>query len=303
MWQQLVQGLGKTRDRLMRIAGLVRGFQGPSEDFFVSLEETLLGADMGVSVTERLVSLARQLAEEQRITDGDSLLRALKGELVSVLGPAEPLKLEGPGPHVILVVGVNGSGKTTTVAKLAHYLKNSGYSVMLVASDTFRAAGIEQLEIWARRVGAEVVKHRQGADPSAVAFDGVTAARSRGRDVVVVDTAGRLQTKKNLMEELKKLRRVVEREEPGSVKEVLLTIDATVGQNGISQARAFAEAAGVTGIVLTKLDGTAKGGIVVAVKESLGIPVKFVGLGEGLDDLVPFEPVAFVEALFSGWSG
>lgn len=287
----------------MRIAGLVRGFQGPSEDFFVSLEETLLGADMGVSVTERLVSLARQLAEEQRITDGDSLLRALKGELVSVLGPAEPLKLEGPGPHVILVVGVNGSGKTTTVAKLAHYLKNSGYSVMLVASDTFRAAGIEQLEIWARRVGAEVVKHRQGADPSAVAFDGVTAARSRGRDVVVVDTAGRLQTKKNLMEELKKLRRVVEREEPGSVKEVLLTIDATVGQNGISQARAFAEAAGVTGIVLTKLDGTAKGGIVVAVKESLGIPVKFVGLGEGLDDLVPFEPVAFVEALFSGWSG
>lgn len=287
----------------MRIAGLVRGFQGPSEDFFVSLEETLLGADMGVPVTERLVSLARQLAEEQRITDGDSLLRALKGELVSVLGPAEPLKLEGPGPHVILVVGVNGSGKTTTVAKLAHYLKNSGYSVMLVASDTFRAAGIEQLEIWARRVGAEVVKHRQGADPSAVAFDGVTAARSRGRDVVVVDTAGRLQTKKNLMEELKKLRRVVEREEPGSVKEVLLTIDATVGQNGISQARAFAEAAGVTGIVLTKLDGTAKGGIVVAVKESLGIPVKFVGLGEGLDDLVPFEPVAFVEALFSGWSG
>lgn len=273
-------------------ASLSRLFKGAalSEQEWEELEEVLLRADVGVAATQRIVGAMRA----RNVTDGMS---ALREELIAALGhPDRSLKSRPSGTTVWLVTGVNGVGKTTTIGKLAAQLRDEGRSVVLAAADTFRAAADTQLEVWAERSGADIVKHAPGADPAAVVFDGIAAARARSRDVLIVDTAGRLQTKKNLMEELGKIRRILDRE-TGAPDEVLLVLDATTGQNGVAQARAFAEVAGITGVVLTKLDGTAKGGIVIAVQQELGIPVKLVGLGEGVGDLASFEPDGFVDDL------
>jgi fused signal recognition particle receptor len=297
------------RERLGRSrAALSRGMSGllargaDDDDAWEELEEALLSADVGVATTTELVERLRTRARAERAA-GPALRELLRAELLDAVGtPDRSLALdlleEHQRPGIVLVVGVNGTGKTTTVGKLALALAEEGKQPVLAAADTFRAAATEQLVIWADRVGAPVVRHQQGADPAAVAFDGLASARARGADVLLVDTAGRLHTKTNLMEELRKLRRVLERE-GGQVREVLLVLDATTGQNGLAQARQFTDAVGVTGVVLTKLDGTAKGGIVIAVQRDLGIPVKLVGLGEGLHDLAPFDPDAFVDALLS----
>jgi fused signal recognition particle receptor len=294
--------LGRSRVALSRgMSGLLaRG--ADDDEAWEELEEALLSADVGVATTTELVERLRTRARAERAA-GPALRELLRAELLDAVGtPDRSLALdlleEHQRPGIVLVVGVNGTGKTTTVGKLALALAEEGKQPVLAAADTFRAAATEQLAIWADRVGAPVVRHQQGADPAAVAFDALASARARGADVLLVDTAGRLHTKTNLMEELRKLRRVLERE-GGQVREVLLVLDATTGQNGLAQARQFTDAVGVTGVVLTKLDGTAKGGIVIAVQRDLGIPVKLVGLGEGAHDLAPFDPDAFVDALLS----
>jgi fused signal recognition particle receptor len=294
--------LGRSRAALSRgMAGLLaRG--ADDDEAWDELEEALLSADVGVATTTELVERLRTRARAERAS-GPALRELLRAELREAVGAGDRslalnLLEERQRPGIVLVVGVNGTGKTTTVGKLALALAEEGKQPVLAAADTFRAAATEQLAIWADRVGAPVVRHQQGADPAAVAFDGLASARARGADVLLIDTAGRLHTKTNLMEELRKLRRVLERE-GGQVREVLLVLDATTGQNGLAQARQFTDAVGVTGIVLTKLDGTAKGGIVIAVQRDLGIPVKLVGLGEGPRDLAPFDPDAFVDALLS----
>jgi fused signal recognition particle receptor len=294
--------LGRSRAALSRgVSGLLaRG--ADDDEAWEELEEALLAADVGVATSTELVERLRTRARAERAS-GPALRELLRAELLAAVGtPDRSLALdlltEDQRPGIVLVVGVNGTGKTTTVGKLALALAEEGKQPVLAAADTFRAAATEQLTIWADRVGAPVVRHQQGADPAAVAFDGLASARARGADVLLIDTAGRLHTKTNLMEELRKLRRVLERE-GGQVREVLLVLDATTGQNGLAQARQFTDAVGVTGVVLTKLDGTAKGGIVIAVQRDLGIPVKLVGLGEGPHDLAPFDPDAFVDALLS----
>jgi fused signal recognition particle receptor len=294
--------LGRSRAALSRgMAGLLtRG--ADDDEAWEELEEALLAADVGVATSSELVERLRTRARAERAS-GPELRELLRAELRDAVGSGDrslalDLLEDHQRPGIVLVVGVNGTGKTTTVGKLALALAEEGKQPMLAAADTFRAAATEQLAIWGDRVGAPVVRHQQGADPAAVAFDGLASARARGADVLLVDTAGRLHTKTNLMEELRKLRRVLERE-GGQVREVLLVLDATTGQNGLAQARQFTEAVGVTGVVLTKLDGTAKGGIVIAVQRDLGIPVKLVGLGEGPHDLAPFDPDAFVDALLS----
>jgi len=294
--------LGRSRAALSRgLSGLLA--RGADDDAaWDELEEALLSADVGVATATELVERLRTRARAERAT-GPELRELLRAELLEAVGSSDrslalDLLEEHQRPGIVLVVGVNGTGKTTTVGKLALALAEEGKQPVLVAADTFRAAATEQLVIWGDRVGAPVVRHQQGADPAAVAFDGLASARARGADVLLVDTAGRLHTKTNLMEELRKLRRVLERE-GGQVREVLLVLDATTGQNGLAQARQFTDAVGVTGVVLTKLDGTAKGGIVIAVQRDLGIPVKLVGLGEGAHDLAPFDPDAFVDALLS----
>jgi fused signal recognition particle receptor len=294
--------LGRSRAALSHgMAGLLaRG--ADDDEAWDELEEALLSADVGVATATELVERLRTRARAERAS-GPALRELLRAELREAVGSGDrslalDLLEERQRPGIVLVVGVNGTGKTTTVGKLALALAEEGKQPVLAAADTFRAAATEQLAIWADRVGAPVVRHQQGADPAAVAFDGLASARARGADVLLIDTAGRLHTKTNLMEELRKLRRVLERE-GGQVREVLLVLDATTGQNGLAQARQFTDAVGVTGIVLTKLDGTAKGGIVIAVQRDLGIPVKLVGLGEGPRDLAPFDPDAFVDALLS----
>ncbi|HET6813233.1 MAG TPA: signal recognition particle-docking protein FtsY [Actinomycetota bacterium] len=294
--------LGRSRAALSRgLSGLLtRG--ADDDEAWEELEEALLSADVGVTTATELVERLRTRARAERAT-GPALRELLRAELLEAVGSSDrslalDLLEEHQRPGIVLVVGVNGTGKTTTVGKLALALAEEGKQPVLAAADTFRAAATEQLVIWGDRVGAPVVRHQQGADPAAVAFDGLASARARGADVLLVDTAGRLHTKTNLMEELRKLRRVLERE-GGQVREVLLVLDATTGQNGLAQARQFTDAVGVTGVVLTKLDGTAKGGIVIAVQRDLGIPVKLVGLGEGPHDLAPFDPDAFVDALLS----
>lgn len=291
---RLKEGLNKTRKNVQRSLIQLVG-QGHDPEILEEVEATLLGADVGVRAVDRLME---RLRDE---VGGDSI-QTLKNALVEILASAQSDSMErlirsGPKPFVILAVGVNGVGKTTSMAKLASRLKRQGLTPLLVAADTFRAAAIEQLEIWGTRIGADVIKHRQGADPSAVVFDGLAAAKARGVDVVLIDTAGRLHTKVNLMDELKKMRRVLHREMPGAPHEVLLTLDATIGQNALAQARQFHEAIGVTGLALTKLDGTAKGGVVVAIAEELKIPVRLIGVGEQEEDLQDFHAREFADAL------
>jgi len=275
------------------------------DELWDELEEVLLGADVGLRTSEKILDAVKARVESERIRDAEDVRELLKQELIALL---ERVPLKGalwgedvvtpPRPGVILVVGVNGTGKTTSIGKLAHLYVSEGDSVVVGAGDTFRAAAIEQLTSWANQVGAQIVAHKEGADPSAVAFDTIGAAQSRGAAAAIIDTAGRLHTKFNLMEELRKVRRVIERRDPTAPHEVLLVLDATTGQNALIQAKAFTEAVDVTAIALTKLDGTSKGGIVFAISDELGLPVRFVGTGEGEDDLNPFDPRAFVDALF-----
>jgi len=289
-------GLARTRQavtaRLDEVLGL-----GVGDEFYQALAETLIQADVGVGAADRVVARVRERSRAG-VRTPEALREALAEVLIAALGDPVPLRLH-PAPAVILILGVNGSGKTTTIGKLAHRLRLQGRKVLLAAADTFRAAAINQLEVWAERAGVEVVRHRDGADPAAVVFDAAQATRARNVDVLIVDTAGRLHTKANLLDEMKKIDRVLRRELPASPVETLLALDATTGQNGIAQARQFTTALPVTGIVLTKLDGTARGGIVVAIAEELRLPVKLVGMGEGLDDLHPFDARAFVAGLLA----
>jgi len=266
-----------------------------------ALEEGLLGADVGAELTTAVMDRLETRVRSQEITTVDALTAAVRQEVRALipLRDIALIPLEQHRPFVILVVGVNGTGKTTTIAKLAQRWSGEGKAVLIGAADTFRAAAIEQLQAWADRVGVPLIKHRPGSDPAAVAHDTVTAAKSRGSDVVLIDTAGRLHNKSHLMQELSKIRRVIEKELPGAPHETLLVIDGTTGQNGVSQASAFLEAANVTGIVITKLDGTAKGGVILSIMRQLSIPVKFVGVGESVEDLIPFDPAAYVDTLFS----
>ena len=294
---RLKEGLGKTRKGVERSLMQLLG-RGLAPEVLEEVEAALLGADVGVRTADRLIERLRETAGG----DPRESIHALKQAMADILAavesqPMDELIRTGPKPFVILAVGVNGVGKTTSMAKLAGRLRKQGLTPLLVAADTFRAAAIEQLELWGKRIGADVIKHRQGADPSAVVFDGLAAAKARGADVMLIDTAGRLHTKVNLMDELKKMKRVLDREYPGAPHEVLLTLDGTVGQNAVAQAKQFHEAIGVTGLILTKLDGTAKGGVVVAIADELGIPVRLIGIGEQEEDLQDFHAQAFVEAL------
>ncbi|MBQ9826714.1 MAG: signal recognition particle-docking protein FtsY [Firmicutes bacterium] len=274
----------------------------PDEDMLEELEDVLITSDLGVETTLKIIEQLRHDIRRNYIYDADGVRAQIKSIVAGLLDKGERLDLCGETPLVIVMIGVNGVGKTTTIAKLAHMLKEQGKSVLLVAADTFRAAAAEQLTIWADRVGVPIVKHGEGADPSAVIFDGLQAAKARGTDVVICDTAGRLHNKKNLMNELAKMNKVIDREFPGAARETLLVLDATTGKNAVSQAKEFAEVAGLTGIVLTKLDGTAKGGIVVTISDEFDLPVKFVGLGEGLNDLRTFSPQGFADSIFEGES-
>jgi len=303
--ERLKESVGKTRSELSaQIEQLLTGDRPVDPEVLRRLESALLQADMGVRTTKEALAALREQVNQHKLEGSAALRQELKTQILKVLA-APRAGSDGGGaatvdatPRVVFVVGVNGTGKTTTIGKLAHRLKDGGASVVLCAADTFRAAAIEQLEVWGRRSGVEVVKQKSGADPSAVIFDALTAARARGADVVIVDTAGRLHTKSNLMAELDKMKRTAAKIVEGAPHEVLLVLDATTGQNGLNQAREFWSHAGVTGIVLTKLDGTAKGGIVVAIARELNLPIRFVGTGEQMNDLVPFDAETYVNSLF-----
>jgi fused signal recognition particle receptor len=303
IFQRLRRGLAKTQGLLIGgVDDLLRPGRGMDEALYEELEEVLILADVGVEATKRLMEGIRQETKRKGITDAHEVLPLLRQEVLEILRPYEaPLSIEGvsDGPFVVMVIGVNGVGKTTTIGKLAHRFTSEGKQVVVAAADTFRAAAIEQLEIWSDRAKAHFVKHRSGADPSAVAFDAVKAAQAKKYDLLFIDTAGRLHTKENLMEELKRIKRIIGRELPGAPHEILLVLDATTGQNAIAQARTFHQALEVTGIALAKLDGTAKGGIIVAIAQELGIPLRLVGVGEGIEDLQDFLAEVFVDALFS----
>lgn len=297
-FEKLKAGLSKTKNAVVgQLDSLFKGFGKVDEELLEELEEILITADVGVNVTESIIDELRGRIKKGKLTETAAVKEALMELLAEKIGEGEPLKV-GTTPSVILVIGVNGVGKTTSIAKIANVLKNEGKSVLLAAADTFRAAAIDQLQVWADRVGVELIRHEEGSDPAAVVFDAVKAAKNRGADVVIVDTAGRLHNKKNLMDELSKINRVIDREAPGCDRENLLVLDATTGQNAIIQAKEFKTSASLTGLVLTKLDGTAKGGIVFSIKEELGIPVKFIGVGEQMDDLQYFVADDFVSALF-----
>ena len=283
-------------DKIKKL-NIFSGFFSVDEDFFEELEENLILSDMGMDTTLEAVETLRERVKVNKIKEPEEVKACLREILVEMLDVGSTELELTDKPAVILMIGVNGVGKTTTIGKLANLLKNQGNRVLLAAGDTFRAAAADQLAIWADRAKVDLVRHEEGSDPAAVVFDAMNAARARKTDVVLVDTAGRLHNKQNLMNELNKIRRVIDREGTASSKEVLLVLDATTGQNGLIQAKQFGESAGITGIVLTKLDGTAKGGVVLAIAKEMGVPVKFVGLGEGIDDLQPFDAVAFAEAL------
>jgi len=300
-FQRLKTGLAKTREGwVQRLEQVFQGRRWDNEAL-ASVEEILLSADVGVKATERLIEAVRRQSPKGSDQAATSLSTCLQQEIISLLTAAAkksaPAALSA-SPWVVIFLGVNGVGKTTTIGKLAAQYRQSGKKVLLAAADTFRAAAIEQLEIWGQRAGAEVVKHKPGADPSAVVFDALHAAKKRQADVVLIDTAGRLHTKVHLVEELKKIRRVTAKEQEGAPHETLLVLDATTGQNALQQARVFKEAMDITGIALTKLDGTAKGGVIIGIQEELGVPVQYIGVGEEVEDLQPFDPVAFVKALF-----
>ena len=297
--ERLKESVGKTREVLtMPLGELLAGGRKIDDELLRKLETALLSADLGVRTTREVLAALRDEAAQQKITDSSQVRGELKKQLERILrAPGSSNGTSQAAPVVIFVVGVNGTGKTTTIGKLANRLRREGRSVLLCAADTFRAAAIEQLEIWARRNSVEMIRQKAGADPAAVVYDAMTAARARGVDVVIVDTAGRLHTKSNLMAELEKMKRTAAKQVAGAPHEVLLVLDATTGQNGLVQAREFTEHAGVTGLVLTKLDGTAKGGIAVAIVRELGLPIRFVGTGEQIDDLVPFDAATFVNSL------
>ena len=301
-FDKLKRGLNKTRENFTnKIEKLVIGYADIDEDLLDELEETLIMADVGVKTTEKLMDSVRKGIKKKEINTPEDLkpfLAARINEILTAGEDADKTNMAVEGPTVLLVIGVNGAGKTTTIGKLAAYYKAEGKSVLLAAADTFRAAAIDQLEVWGQRTGVPVIKHEEGSDPAAVAFDAVKAAKARNVDVLIVDTAGRLQTKSNLMQELEKINRVIGREIKGAPHETLLVLDATTGQNALSQAELFTKAAPITGVVLTKLDGTAKGGVVIGIKDSLKMPVKWIGVGEGVDDLRPFVAEDFSNALF-----
>ncbi len=299
-FSRLREGLSKTQQGLVsKIDRLVAGKKKIDDALLEELEEILITSDIGVKATQELLDKVTEKVRRRELEDAAQLRKALQEEMFSILHQQEKaLDLPAARPFVIMVIGVNGTGKTTTISKMAQKFKKEGKSVLLAAADTFRAAAIEQLEIWGKRVGCDVIKHQSGADPSAVVFDALKAGKSRGADVIIVDTAGRLHTKINLMEELKKIKRVMAREIPDSPHEILLVLDATTGQNAISQAKMFNQELGVTGIVLTKLDGTAKGGILVSISDELNIPIRYIGIGEKADDLRDFNARDFIDALF-----
>ncbi len=297
-FEKLKDGLTKTRKGITeRIDKVLVSFGKIDEDLFDELEEILITSDIGMDTSMKIINDIKAKVKQDKITNPAEVKGLLKDELMKIMEGETSLKL-GTTPSVIVIIGVNGVGKTTSIGKIANHLNKQGKKVMLAAADTFRAAAIEQLEIWADRSDVEIIKHKEGADPAAVIYDAIVAAKARKADVLICDTAGRLHTKKNLMEELKKIFRIIERELPGADQENLLVLDATTGQNALSQAKTFGELVDLSGIVLTKLDGTAKGGIVIAVKSELNIPIKLVGVGEGMDDLQKFEPKDFVDALF-----
>src|SRR6185437_11208139 len=298
--EKLKSGVQKTREGFVsRIEDVISGRKQIDADLLEELEYTLISADIGVDTTEEILERIRERVDRKLVGDSGELRGLIREYLLEILVANErPLAYVDQPPAVIMVVGVNGAGKTTTIGKLAAHFKKDGHTVLMCAADTFRAAAIEQLEVWGERTETSVIRQKQGADPSAVIFDALQAAKSRGTDYVIVDTAGRLQTKTNLMAELEKMRRTAARVIPDAPHEVLLVLDATTGQNGLEQARKFTETSGVTGIVLTKLDGTAKGGIVIAIARELNLPIRYIGVGEKVDDLLPFDPEKFIESLF-----
>ena len=297
-FDKLFSGLSKTRVNMEDLEEIFRNYQPDDDEFFDELEELLIMADMGADTVDRVVTSMHYLCFDKNVKRGDKARELLIGELEKELEAGDNSLRLNTKPSVILMVGVNGVGKTTTIGKLAAQLKAQGKKVLLVAGDTFRAAAAEQLGVWAERAGADFVRHEEGSDPAAVVFDGISAGKARGTDVIIIDTAGRLHNKQNLMNELSKMRRIIARELPDADVETLMVLDATTGQNGLIQAEQFLETAGITGIVLTKLDGTAKGGVIFNIANRLKLPVKFVGVGEGMDDLIPFVPKDFIEALF-----
>lgn len=299
--EKFKSGLTKTRDDMSnKIEGVLKSFQKVDEELFEDLEDILVSADIGVNTTMKIIDRLRDRVREEKVNEASEIKDLLKDEIKKLMKESvedNALNLE-PLPAVILVVGVNGVGKTTTIGKLSHSFVSQGKKVLIAAGDTFRAAAVEQLEEWSTRANADFVSHNEGADPAAVVFDGIAAAKARKSDILICDTAGRLHNKSNLMNELNKIFRVVEKEYPESTKEVLLVLDATTGQNAINQAKTFKEVANITGVAITKLDGTAKGGVVIALQAELGLPVKLVGVGEGIDDLQPFDTDSFVDAIF-----
>ena len=297
-FSKIGEGLRKTRESLMgTVNSMLHAFTRIDEELFEELEEILITGDVGVATAQAVCAKLREMVKERNIIDPAAIRGLLRETVAEMLSGGQELTLR-TRPSVVLVIGVNGVGKTTTIGKMAAQLKAEGKQVILGAADTFRAAAIEQLEIWAQRAGVDIIRHGQGADPAAVVFDTLSAAKARNADVVICDTAGRLHNKKNLMDELHKIRRIIDRELPDADVEVLLVVDATTGQNAVNQAREFRQVAGITGIVLTKLDGTARGGVVLTIREELQVPVKFIGVGEGIDDLQPFDAEAFADGLF-----
>ncbi len=296
---KIKKGLQKTREQVFgQIQTTIFAARKIDDELLEEIEDLLISGDVGVDTTMEIIDRLKRRVKREKFENNEQLLEILKDEIAGMFASDAVSPAPTPQPLVILIVGVNGTGKTTSIGKLAWRYRNEGKSVMVVAADTFRAAAIEQLQIWAERSGADFIRHQSGADPAAVIFDALQAARARGRDVVIIDTAGRLHTKVNLMEELKKIHRVIKKVIPEAPHQSLLVLDATVGQNALSQARQFIEAVGINGIILTKLDGTAKGGAIIGISHQLNIPVKYVGLGEKIEDLEPFDPRAFVDGLF-----
>ena len=298
LFAKIKEGLKKTRDSVVgQIDSMLKSFSKIDEELFEELEELLVMGDVGINTSQKICEQLRKKVKKEGVTNPKDVHRLLEEIVADMLEGGQELNIT-TNPSIILVIGVNGVGKTTTIGKLANNLRKDGKKVLLSAADTFRAAAIDQLEIWAERSKCDIVKQNEGSDPAAVVFDSIRAAKARGTDVIICDTAGRLHNKKHLMDELNKISRIIDRELPDADKEVLLVLDATTGQNAVNQAREFKNAAGITGIVLTKLDGTAKGGVVLSIKEELDVPVKYIGVGEQIDDLQPFDPQNFAKALF-----